>query len=227
MICLVLMLLGTSGGEGQVQRRDASRRSAPQVATSDAEAAARYRLLALRDENGRIPADGMARAQAQRDALAAASAQAPSVAGIVRSSWTSIGPGNIGGRVRAIAFHPTTATTLLAGGIDGGIWRTTNSGASWARIDDYIENLAVTSLVFQPNQPPGPQLVVYAGTGEGFYGENAVRGQGLLRSFNGGNSWSQVPSTVFSPNFHYINRIAWSPDGGCCSSRHGQASFAP
>src|SRR6185503_17834056 len=66
-----------------------------------------------------------------RGGRAAIDDSAAATAGITRSSWTSIGPGNIGGRVRAIAVHPTTASTLFVGGANGGIWRSTDSGASW------------------------------------------------------------------------------------------------
>ena len=44
----------------------------------------------------------------------------PLTAGIQPSSWTWVGPGNIGGRVRSIVMHPTTTGTMWAGSVGGG-----------------------------------------------------------------------------------------------------------
>jgi len=152
---------------------------------------------------------------AQKAAQALREPPAPSIAGITSASWTSIGPGNIGGRVRTLAVHPTVPTTIFAGGADGGIWRTTNGGTSWAPIDDFLPSLAITSIVFRPGDP----LTMFAATGEGFYNADAVQGAGIYRSTNGGANWTQLPSTSSSPgpnsaaDFQYVNRLAMSADG--------------
>src|SRR5262245_48017176 len=46
-------------------------------------------------------------------------------------AWTQLGPGNIGGRTRALMIHPTSPNIMYAGGVAGGVWKTTNSGQSW------------------------------------------------------------------------------------------------
>src|SRR5262249_8949862 len=42
--------------------------------------------------------------------------------------WTERGPNNVGGRTRAFAIDVTSATTLIAGSVAGGIWRSTDDG---------------------------------------------------------------------------------------------------
>src|SRR5450830_801512 len=85
-------------------------------------------------------------------------------------AWSWLGPGNIGGRTRALVIHPTKPTTMYAGGVAGGVWKTTNGGSSWAPLNDFLPNLAVTTLVMDPSNPN----VLYAGTGEGFNNADAV-----------------------------------------------------
>ncbi len=49
--------------------------------------------------------------------------------------WLELGPDNAPGRVRALIFdnRDETAKTLIAAGITGGLWKTTNLGATWKR----------------------------------------------------------------------------------------------
>ena len=122
--------------------------------------------------------------------------------------WTPIGPGNVGGRVRSILVHPTTPTTMFAGSVGGGIWKTVNGGASWTPINDFMANLAVTSMVFHPTNPS----IVYAATGEGYYNADSIRGAGIFKSTDGGTTWTQLASTA-NVDFHYVLRLAISPDG--------------
>ena len=89
-------------------------------------------------------------------------------------TWETLGPGNIGGRTRAFLIDPTDPQTLYAAGVSGGIWKTTNGGASWSPLADMLPNIAVSTLVMAPNDPQ----TLYAGTGEGFFRED-MRGTSL------------------------------------------------
>lgn len=165
-----------------------------------------HRNLQLQDENGVIAPDGLILAKIHADAMRAI----PNTlgAGIDPASWTWLGPGNIGGRVRTIVIDPVTPTTWFAGSVAGGIWKTTNSGTSWTPVNDFMANLAVSTMLMQPGTPS----TMYAGTGEGFYNSDGIRGAGIFKSTNSGTTWSQLPSTT-SSNFNYVNRLAMSPDG--------------
>ena len=172
-----------------------------------------FRNLQLSDENGFIVPDGLLQARAHMDAMRVFQAQQPcgvaGAAGITPASWTWLGPGNIGGRVRSIVINPTTPTTWIAGSVSGGIWRTTNSGGSWSPVDDFMANLAISTMVMQPGTPN----TIYAGTGEVFYNIDGIRGAGIFKSTNGGTNWAQLASTNNS-TYQYVNRLAMSADGG-------------
>jgi photosystem II stability/assembly factor-like uncharacterized protein len=131
----------------------------------------------------------------------------PPLAGLHNRKWEALGPGNIGGRTRAIVIHPSAHDTMWAGSAGGGIWRTDDAGQTWAPVDDFMANLAVTSIIMDPNDPN----LMYAGTGEGFGNMDAIRGGGLFRTTNGA-TWAHIASTGGS-NWNSVNRLALSADG--------------
>ena len=96
---------------------------------------------------------------------------------------------------------------MYAGGVAGGVWKTTNSGASWTAIADLLPNLAVNSLAMDPSNT----YVIYAGTGEGYFNEDSVRGAGIFKSTDAGASWTYLTSTNTS-DFYYVNDIVVSPN---------------
>ncbi len=119
--------------------------------------------------------------------------------------WQWLGPGNIGGRVRAILTHPTAPNTLWAGSAGGGIWKTVNGGSSWFPLNDLLPSLAITSLTMDPTNSD----IIYAGTGEGFT-SMGLPGAGVFKSFDGGTTWHQLPGTSTSEAL-YVNDIAHHP----------------
>lgn len=172
--------------------------------------AVNFRKLQLVDEHGRIPDDGLARAQIQMRAMRMADKKKTQPdtdgAGIENNSWKSIGPGNIGGRVRSVVFHPSDADTMWIGSVSGGIWKTTNAGQSWSAVDDFMANLAVSTLAIDPANAN----ILYAGTGEGFFNADAIRGAGVFKSIDGGTTWNQLSATA-NADWHYVNRLSISP----------------
>jgi len=125
--------------------------------------------------------------------------------GQVLGQWTNLGPGNVGGRTRALVVNPLSPNVMYAGGVAGGVWKTTNSGASWTAIADLLPNIAVNSLAMDPSN----SNVIYAGTGEGYFNEDSVRGAGIFKSTDAGANWSYLTSTNTS-DFYYVNDIVVS-----------------
>ena len=117
-------------------------------------------------------------------------------------NWTPLGPGNIGGRTRTLIIHPTGTNVMYAGGVAGGVWKTTNGGASWAPVGDLLPNIAVSALAFDPANPN----IIYAGTGEGYYNGDGLRGAGFFKTVDAGVNWTRIASTD-TPDFYYVNDI--------------------
>ena len=121
-------------------------------------------------------------------------------------AWTQLGPGNIGGRTRALLVNPTTPTTLYAAGVGGGVWKSTDAGGSWTALGDSFANLAVSSMAMSPGDPN----TIYAGTGEGYFNIDAIRGDGIFKTSDGGTTWTQLSSTHANADFYYVNKLAVS-----------------
>ncbi|MBI5849903.1 MAG: hypothetical protein HZB39_02520 [Planctomycetes bacterium] len=130
------------------------------------------------------------------------------------TNWTLLGPGNIGGRMRSILVHPTTPATMWVGSVGGGVWKSTNAGANWSMLPDLPAVLAVTCMVLEPGNPD----VLYAGTGEQCFFSNVEgssnsavsQGAGVFKSLDGGQSWTQLPSTT-SAAWNAVSRLAINP----------------
>jgi hypothetical protein len=128
-------------------------------------------------------------------------------AGGTLGTWEHLGPNNQGGRTRQLLVNPTNPNIIYAAAVSGGVWKSTNAGASWVPLTDLtMPNLAVTSLAFEP----GNYNKIYAGTGEGYFNFDAIRGAGIFVTSDAGATWSQLAGTNTS-NFHYVNDIVVSP----------------
>jgi photosystem II stability/assembly factor-like uncharacterized protein len=104
--------------------------------------------------------------------------------GFQTSGFYGSSPNADGGRIRAIAIHPTNPGIVYAGAASGGVWRTNNGGASWTPLTDRACSLNIGSIAIDPVDP----AIVYVGTGE----PTQSNGCGLLRSFDGGLSWTEI-----------------------------------
>lgn len=113
-------------------------------------------------------------------------------------AWSQAGNLHVG-RVLSIAIHPTTTSTLFIGSASGGIYKSTNSGTSWSYVNTGFPVLGVPAITFHPSNGN----IILAGTGEVYRVDTAnigyniwkARGSygvGILRSTDGGNTWSQV-----------------------------------
>jgi hypothetical protein len=123
------------------------------------------------------------------------------------TAWTPLGPGNIGGRTRALVIDPTAPATIYAAAVDGGVWKTTDAGASWAPTSDLLSNIAVNSLAMDPNNPQ----VLFAGTGEGYFNIDQAVGGGIFTTTDGAATWTQLPNTN---GFTFVNHIEISKTTG-------------
>lgn len=119
-------------------------------------------------------------------------------------SWTELGPGNIGGRTRALVIDPVQPGTMYAAGVSGGVWKSVNAGGQWRWISDEFSHLGVSALALDPTNPK----VLYAGTGEVF--TRGPRGNGIYRTADGGETWQLLAVTGNNADFYYVSDIAVS-----------------
>lgn len=139
--------------------------------------------------------------------------------------WFEVGPTDVGGRTRALAIDINNENRLLAGGVSGGLWETTDAGLSWEPLFFDGGNLSVTSIVQDPS--PGQQDIWYYASGE-FAGNSAsdpgrvasYYGSGIYKSSNNGRTWTLLnaaragdPDDFDSP-FDYVSRLVVSPATG-------------
>lgn len=121
------------------------------------------------------------------------------------TTWSWLGPGNIGGRVRSMIIDPLNPQNMWLGSVSGGIWQSSNGGNSWAPVDDFMANLAVSCMAITPDRQ-----YLFAGTGEGFPGALFYQGEGIFRSGDMGQTWQQLTATN-TFNFEFVTRLAVHP----------------
>jgi len=136
-------------------------------------------------------------------------------------TWSFAGPNNVGGRTRALAIDVRNSNTILAGGVSGGIWKSTNNGGTWTFKSDLTQVLSISYLV--QDTRAGHEDTWYASTGE-ITGNSATqygaafRGAGVYKSTNNGESWTLLPKTdniiTWDHPLDYISKIQVSPVTG-------------
>lgn len=135
--------------------------------------------------------------------------------------WLPVGPNNFGGRTRALALDIRNENVILAGGVSGGMWKSTNAGQSWEKATTNEQLHSVSSIA--QDIRPGREDVWYYGTGESIGNSTRApgapfRGDGIFKSTDNGDTWTQLPSTVaplatrFSSPLQYVWNIVTDPD---------------
>ena len=105
--------------------------------------------------------------------------------GTMEARW--LGPGTMSGRITAIEGVNADNKTIYVGTAGGGIWKSTNAGASFKPIfDKYCQSIGALAI---DQQHP---RTIFAGTGESNMRNSVSIGNGLYRSTDGGDNWTRV-----------------------------------
>jgi photosystem II stability/assembly factor-like uncharacterized protein len=113
-----------------------------------------------------------------------------------------LGPGTMSGRITAIEGVSADPKILYVGTAGGGIWKTTNAGASFKPIfDKYCQSIG--ALAIEPTNPK----IIYVGTGESNMRNSVSIGDGLYKSTDGGENWKKIGLD----STEHISKVAIDP----------------
>ena len=101
--------------------------------------------------------------------------------------WRLVGPFR-GGRAEAATGIPGDPLTYYFGAVAGGVWKSTNGGASWTPISDRDGIFSIGTITVDPSD----HNVIYVGTGEPCLRNDISRGDGIYKSTDGGRTWKNI-----------------------------------
>ena len=102
--------------------------------------------------------------------------------------WRLVGPFR-GGRVLAVAGHPSDPLVFYFGAAHGGVWKTTDAGRYWRNVSDgFLAFPAVGAIDVSLSNPE----VIFVGTGEALPRQHISPGDGIYKSTDGGETWTHV-----------------------------------
>ncbi len=119
----------------------------------------------------------------------------------------NIGPAGMSGRITSVDVVVSQPDTWFVGAASGGVWKTTNSGASWTSVFDAQPNINIGSIAIQQSNPS----VVWVGTGEGNPRNSINLGEGIYKSMDGGKTWAAM-GLEKTRNLHRIIIDPVNPD---------------
>jgi photosystem II stability/assembly factor-like uncharacterized protein len=110
------------------------------------------------------------------------------------ANWTTLGTNSSDGgyagvgRINCVAFHPANNNTYWVGAASGGLWVTNDNGSTWSCLTDNNAVLAVSDIAIPSDY--ATSNTIYIATGDRDHWDN--RSIGVLKSTNGGSTWSST-----------------------------------
>jgi uncharacterized repeat protein (TIGR01451 family) len=124
---------------------------------------------------------------------------------VFNGAWSPIGPNPIvqvtrstpiftavSGRIGALAIRPSTGQIVL-GAAQGGIWLYDAGSQTWSPRSDDAPSLSIGKIAVAPSD----DRIIYAGTGEGALSGDSYFGNGVIKSTDGGQTWSHASGDYF------------------------------
>ena len=137
-------------------------------------------------------------------------------------AFRGIGPALTSGRIAAIAIDPRDSNVWYVAAAAGGLWKTTDGGTSFKCVTDNLGSFSMGAVAVDPVN----SQVIWLGTGEQQSQRSVDFGDGVYRSADGGNTWTNMGLTrsehiariVIDPRNSEVVYVAaqgplWSPGG--------------
>jgi hypothetical protein len=163
------------------------------------------------------------------------------------TAWQAMGPGTIrytgqgvnfnvhgestvSGNITAIIADPsdTSGNSYYVGSDNGGVWKTTDGGNNWTPLTDFVTDpvlgnvyASISSLAIEAAAP----LTLYAATGVANNEPTSRPGYGILKTVNGGQTWTVVGRDVFVNA--RISKVAVAPNGWVYAGVASGGKFGP
>ena len=118
--------------------------------------------------------------------------------------WRSIGPAAAGGRILRIAVVESDPKVWYVSTASGGLWKTTNNGVTFGPLFQHENTISIGDIAVSQSNPD----ILWVGTGENNPRNSTSWGDGVYKSTDGGQSWTNVGLR----GTFQVGRIAVHPD---------------
>ena len=141
-------------------------------------------------------------------AITPAAAQSFDSAAVSGLGIRNIGSATMSGRIAAVAGRQEKdgKVTLLIGSASGGVWKSEDGGTTFHPVFDKQPVQSIGAVALDPTNPQ----VMWVGTGEAWTRNSVSLGNGVYKSSDGGETWTNVGL----PNSERIDRIIVHPKNG-------------
>ncbi|WP_420454127.1 WD40/YVTN/BNR-like repeat-containing protein [Rubrivirga sp.] len=126
---------------------------------------------------------------------------------VAEVGFRSVGPTVMSGRVTAVVGKPGDPSTFVVAYASGGLWTTSNGGASFTPVFDHQPTITIGDVAVDWRDPEGDGPTLWVGTGESNSSRSSYAGTGVYRSTDGGATWAHLGLA----ETHHIGSVVLDP----------------